>query len=401
MNDVYPRSFWGARHRDGFGARPAVRLETWGHHSVTTQLPPTATIQAECDQMRILENVGQSRFGGGISYTYAIFPSGRIYQGHSLSRVGAHTAGHNTKGIGIVFVGNYEANQLTPQQEAAAAWLLRFLDGQGVITDPRFTGGHRDVKQTSCPGRHAYARLDDISRTAGGGGGSVPAPQPAWTGAMGWPVLSYGMINDHVKALQKFLGIAQDRSFGPATLAAVQSWQTKHGLAADGYVGPATQTAMKGAGGAPAPAPSPALPTRAPKGLPPVLKVGSSGGWVSLWQGILRDCGEKVAVDGHFGPATKWATIRVQQRWGLAGDAHVGPLTWCRAMISDASGSLALGDFGPQVELWQNILGVALDRSFGPATAAATAEVQRFLGVTADGAHGPSTNAALRRHYGI
>ncbi len=399
MTEVYSRSFWGARFRDGFGARAVGRLETWGHHSVTSQLPPTATIQAECDQMRILEGIGQSRFGGGISYTYAIFPSGRIYQGHSVSRIGAHTAGHNTKGIGIVFVGNYEANRLTPQQEASAAWLLRFLDGQGVITDPRFTGGHRDVKQTSCPGRNAYSRLDDISALAGGGGGSVPAPQPAWTGAMGWPVLSYGMINDHVKALQKFLGITQDRSFGPAPLAAVPAWQTKHGLVADGYVGPATQTAMKGAGSSPA-APAPGA-TRKPKGLPPVLSIGASGGWVSLWQAILRACGHNVAVDGNFGPATRGATKAWQGARGLAQDGYVGPLTWCRAMLSDASGSLALGDNGPHVKVWQSVLGVAQDRNFGPATREATKEVQRFLKVADDGAHGPSTNAALRRHYGL
>jgi len=152
----------------------------------------------------------------------------------------------------------------------------------------------------------------------------------------------------------------------------------------------------------PAPAKPPAVATkRAPRSLPPVLKPGARGGWVGLWQGILRTQGENVAVDESNGPATQAATKRVQKRWGLTPDGYVGPRTWLRALLSDRSGSLAYGDNGPQVELLQNILGIKLDRNFGPATRDAVKQVQRYLGITVDGAAGPGFNAALRKHYKV
>lgn len=146
--------------------------------------------------------------------------------------------------------------------------------------------------------------------------------------------------------------------------------------------------------------PRPAATTkREPRGLPPVLKKGSSGGWVGLWQSILRAVGENVAVDERFGNGTDAATRRVQKRWGLAVDGRVGPRTWLRALLSDASGSLAKGDYSPQVELLQNLLGIKLDRSFGPATVDAVKQLQRYLGIRDDGAVGNATVAALRTHY--
>lgn len=152
----------------------------------------------------------------------------------------------------------------------------------------------------------------------------------------------------------------------------------------------------------PKPTPAPAVGrTRRPRGLPPVLKKGSKGGWVGLWQSILRTQGERVVVDEHFGQATHDATRRVQRKWGLSDDAHVGPRTWIRALFSDRSGSLARNDNGPQVELWQNILGVGLDRNFGPGTESATKEVQRFLGLRDDGAAGPAMHTALRKFYKV
>ena len=163
-------------------------------------------------------------------------------------------------------------------------------------------------------------------------------------------------------------------------------------LVRDGSVTPVTNPKPT-----PAPAPKPGA-KRTPK-MPPVIKRGTRGGWASLWQKVLRANGHNLAVDGDFGPATEAATRSWQKARGLAVDGVVGPRTWTRSLISDPSGSLARGDYGPHVEVWQNFLGIATDMSFGPATEAATREVQRFLGVVDDGAAGSATNAALRRHF--
>lgn len=363
--NIYSRSSWGARYRDGFGTRAVRNLEVWLHHSVTTQLSPSASVESEKAQVRSLESIGQSRFGGGISYTYVVFPSGRVYQGHSLNRIGAHTAGHNTRGIGIVLAGNYDVYEPSAAQLSAVAHLLQFLQGMGAISRARLNGGHRDTKATGCPGNRAYNKIGTINNlaTVGGGGSSAPGgggtPAPVWKGDMGWPVLSYGMINDYVKQLQAFLGITQDRSFGPATLAAVKSWQSKNGLVADGYVGPATQTKMKG-GSKPAPAPKPPA---------------SSG---------LR-------VDGFGGPAT---VKRWQQIMGTTQDGVIsGQGTADKKYHVNLETVRYEGGGSNLVRAVQRKLGVTADGYLGPNTIKA---IQRRLGVGQDGYFGPGTVKALQ-----
>src|SRR5690625_5849952 len=125
MAAIISRSQWGARHRNGVGSRPIGSLEKYTHHTVTSHLTESASRAAEERQMRILEDIGQQRFGGGISYGFLIFPSGRIYEGAGISRISYHSgSGRNTRGAGIAFVGNFEANKLNMKAFRAAVWLL-------------------------------------------------------------------------------------------------------------------------------------------------------------------------------------------------------------------------------------------------------------------------------------
>lgn len=169
MTQIISRKTWGARHNDGFYNRKVGRLDKYAHHSVTTQLDEDATLAEEYREMRKLDDIGQSRFGGGISYTFPIFPSGRIYEGHSVGRVGAHTQGHNSTAVAFCFVGNYETNKLTQAQIDAAAWLLNHGVKQGWWTELKIDGGHRDTKATACPGKHAYAKISSINKLAQSG----------------------------------------------------------------------------------------------------------------------------------------------------------------------------------------------------------------------------------------
>lgn len=169
---IHPRSAWGARYPDGDLTLTGLAVEVFAHHSVTAQLSPDADMAAECEQMRALESVGQSRFGTGISYNVVIFPSGRAYQGVSWNRRGTHTGGRNSTSRSICFAGNYENAKPTAAQLATAAAI--YHEGKGR----RWTAsaplrGHRDVSQTACPGRHVYARLDDIRS------GAQPVDNPA------------------------------------------------------------------------------------------------------------------------------------------------------------------------------------------------------------------------------
>lgn len=272
---IIPRSEWGAKRRDGFGTRPIGDCENWLHHSVTTHLGPDATFEEECAEMRKLEEIGESRFKGGISYTTVTFPSGRIYQGHSFHRIGAHTQGHNTVGCGHAIAGNYQTRKMTAQQEASIAWLMNKGVRDRVWKRPRLNGGHRDTKATACPGNAAYPRIPAINTQAAGGSSAAPStPKPA-----GKRVLTYGSTGKSVGELQEFLKACGlyagkiDESFGPDTLTGLKAYQEAVGLSPDGSCGPATWGKITAGAKPPAkPAPKPPAPPAATGGTYTVKK---------------------------------------------------------------------------------------------------------------------------------
>lgn len=174
--DFISRETWGARFAAGSGPRPLPTAEAWLHHTVTKHLPVGASPTEERAQMRSVEAIGQQRFGQGFSYNLALFPSGRCYVGCGVRRVGSHTAGRNSRALGIVLVGDFDRNEVGPELRAALAELLRTAHSEGWIDAPKLDGGHRDLKQTACPGRFAYRLIPELNRAAAA---PPPKPQPA------------------------------------------------------------------------------------------------------------------------------------------------------------------------------------------------------------------------------
>lgn len=156
---IVSREEWGARFSNGFAPAPVPFHELWLHHSVTpAQNGPEA--------IRSLERIGQNRFGGGISYTWLVTPDGTVYEGHSVDREGAHTSGRNSIARAVCLVGNYEQDQPTDAQLNAVAALCRYVHERGWTVHLGLNGGHRDLKQTACPGKNAYAKIPYINATA-------------------------------------------------------------------------------------------------------------------------------------------------------------------------------------------------------------------------------------------
>lgn len=137
---------------------PGVPAELWLHHSVT-QL--TADPFAD---MKVIERIGVQRFGR-FSYSWAYHARARVLLEGAGNTVGAHTAGRNSTSLGLVLIGNFEELDLTDDNVADLRWSIAWLiAGNRLKAGTYPTGGHRDLKQTACPGGRAYARIDDIRR---------------------------------------------------------------------------------------------------------------------------------------------------------------------------------------------------------------------------------------------
>ncbi|NJN59470.1 MAG: peptidoglycan-binding protein [Leptolyngbyaceae cyanobacterium SL_5_9] len=199
--------------------------------------------------------------------------------------------------------------------------------------------------------------------------------------------------------------------FGPATETAVIQFQQDNGLAADGIVGIATQSALSVT----------ATPSSAIDG---VLQLGSSGEAVTQLQTRLAELGYfQGSPTGNFGPATETAVIQFQQANGLIADGVVGrettnalygavspapplvqsapPVQTFNPVASDNNGILQLGDVGPDVtNLQQRLSNLGyyqgpIDGNFGAGTQSAVTQFQQDNGLVADGIAGPLTLSSI------
>ncbi|MBN9620037.1 MAG: peptidoglycan-binding protein [Actinobacteria bacterium] len=154
------------------------------------------------------------------------------------------------------------------------------------------------------------------------------APSPISLTSASCPTdISEGELDGCVTELQDLLNshgasIAVDGDFGPGTLAAVESFQSSHGLSVDGIVGPNTKAALDSAGGT-----VPAAVSITSSSCPTDMQEGEIDGCVTDLQELLNQNGANLSVDGDFGPATLAAVENYQSSHGLSVDGVVGPDT--------------------------------------------------------------------------
>lgn len=165
---IIPRSEWGARYDDGFHDRRLPVDECWLHHSVTIAPDLVTPWDDDYAAVRTLEDIGESRFGAGISYTYAVTPAGLVFTGHSSHRSGAHTLNRNDIAVAIVWVGRYDTREPSEAQIRATAWLLVQCKRDGVLRRARIDGGHGQApgQSTDCPGGYGRAAIARINTLA-------------------------------------------------------------------------------------------------------------------------------------------------------------------------------------------------------------------------------------------
>jgi hypothetical protein len=189
---IITRAEWGAREPDHaaeneLGFYSLENVEGWRdyegdlraiyrtvvvHHSVIYEVDDLTTMQ------EIQKEHMDLRKWADIAYHFGIGQSGQVFEGRALSVRGTHVEHFNTGSVGVVFFGNFQEIQPTPEQIDAGR---RLIDWLALRLELTHLAGHSDFNSfTVCPGANLHPYLAAFAVSAGlvlGTGGYQPSQE--------------------------------------------------------------------------------------------------------------------------------------------------------------------------------------------------------------------------------
>ena len=159
--EIVSASEWGA-------IRPRAPLPPRGpldhlvvHHTAYPSSGIGGTsVAAQSRHVREIERWHLERGFLAIGYHFVISPTGRVFRGRPVDRMGAHVKGHNRGTVGICLMGDFEHERPTLASLAALAAVQSRLIPGGAGRPLR---AHRDHsgQATLCPGRFLLDYLSE------------------------------------------------------------------------------------------------------------------------------------------------------------------------------------------------------------------------------------------------
>ena len=193
--NFFDREGWGAnpnRPRKGRKVARSRRTHVIIHHTVLADSDDDTPNIWERESvikknMRRLQVIRENDLGADVPYSFVAYFVKRqsgvvICEGRGEDRTGAHTKGHNTRGIGIAIAGNFESETVAGIEFSKRIHLLSaFLGwlknnpshpGYGDFKPMKKLGDlrphdrrvfvHRDFKNTDCPGALLLPHLNQL-----------------------------------------------------------------------------------------------------------------------------------------------------------------------------------------------------------------------------------------------
>jgi len=111
-----------------------------------TDPPPAGRGWRDIGYHAVIERIGQSM---------------RVIMGRPWTMPGAHSPSMNAKALGVAVVGNFEHERVDDEHLTSLAGLCALWCRTYGI-DPANIHGHRDHRQTACPGANLYAALGRV-----------------------------------------------------------------------------------------------------------------------------------------------------------------------------------------------------------------------------------------------
>uniref|UniRef100_G1P4V7 Peptidoglycan recognition protein 2 n=1 Tax=Myotis lucifugus TaxID=59463 RepID=G1P4V7_MYOLU len=158
---IHPRCRWSAAPYRGRPTPLRLPLGSLYVHHTYLPAPPCTTFARCAADMRSMQRFHQDTRGwDDIGYSFVVGSDGYVYEGRGWHRVGAHTLGHNSRGFGVAFVGNYTAE--LPAEAALRTvrdTLPRCAVRAGFLRPDYTLLGHRQLVRTECPGDALFHQL--------------------------------------------------------------------------------------------------------------------------------------------------------------------------------------------------------------------------------------------------
>ncbi|KAK5607239.1 hypothetical protein CRENBAI_003428 [Crenichthys baileyi] len=158
---IISRCMWGAAPYIGTPTMLSLPLSYLYIHHTHTPSQPCLTFEQCSADMRSMQRFHQEDRGwDDIGYSFVAGDDGNIYEGRGWLWQGAHTSGHNSKGYGVSFIGDYTTR--LPSQNSMRLvrdQLASCAVGGGRLVSSYILQGHRDAVSTSCPGDAFYAEI--------------------------------------------------------------------------------------------------------------------------------------------------------------------------------------------------------------------------------------------------
>jgi len=147
------------------------------HHTVSQECDDLTSCSA---RLRSIQNFHMNGRGwSDIGYSFLVGSDGRIYEGRGFNVAGAHTPPFNSRGYAVSFIGDFSAKSPTPAALRAAQDLILvrwrtplqlLIEGfkcakrKSKISSTYEVFGHRQTKNTACPGNRLYAIIQTWPR---------------------------------------------------------------------------------------------------------------------------------------------------------------------------------------------------------------------------------------------
>ena len=100
-----------------------------------------------------------------IGYHFVIYNDGSVHEGRNIEEIGAHCTNHNSRSIGICYIGGVAKDGKTPKDtrtEPQKIALLELLKELKVKYPKAEIYGHRDFANKACPSFDARTEYKNI-----------------------------------------------------------------------------------------------------------------------------------------------------------------------------------------------------------------------------------------------